>query len=240
MLNLNFQEVVLPIQQRKLMSDKKKLIILTGINKGLGMALFNQLIHRKNFAIFGITRNLNQSQKALLKENLFDCYLHDFTKKIDSIPFKNFLGTYNEIIFINNAFTIEPINHYKDITKKKLQDSISINILTPLFIVNDLVKSLNSDQNLKIINISSGASINPIKGWSMYCSSKSFIEMFFKCLDLEDNIETHSIDPGVLDTDMQLIIRSNSDKDFDWVKYFNSIELKNPNEVAKSIVKNYL
>ena len=64
--------------------------------------------------------------------------------------------------------------------------------------------------------------------------------MFFKCLDLEDNIETHSIDPGVLDTDMQLIIRSNSDKDFDWVKYFNSIELKNPIEVAKSIVKNYL
>lgn len=222
------------------MRFKKKLVILTGINRGLGMALFDQIIYKKDLSIFGITRNINKRQRSQLKENLFNCFFHDFTKKLDSLPFDKFLNGYKEIIFINNTFTIEPLDVFKKITKKKLKDSISINILTPLVIVNDLVKSLNGDQYLKIINISSGASVNPIKGWSMYCSSKSFNEMFFKCLDLEDNIETCSIDPGVLDTDMQLKIRSSSSKDFNWVNNFNSIKLKNPNEVAKLIVDNHL
>lgn len=222
------------------MNQNKKLVILTGINRGLGMALFDLIIHRKNFSVLGITRTLNQRQEDLLERKYFDCYLHDFTKEPDTIPFDEFLNGYVEIIFINNAFTIEPIDLYQNISRKKLMDSISINILSPLTILNNLVKSLRDEQSLKIINISSGAARKPIKGWSLYCSSKSFNEMFYKCLDLEDNIETHSIDPGVLNTKMQAQIRSNSTEDFDWVDHFKSLELKSPNDVAKLIVNDYL
>ena len=61
------------------MNQNKKLVILTGINRGLGMALFDLIIYRKNLSVLGITRTLNQRQEDLLERKYFDCYLHDFT-----------------------------------------------------------------------------------------------------------------------------------------------------------------
>lgn len=222
------------------MSKNKKLVIITGINRGLGKALFNQIMNREDFFIFGITRKINNNQKLLFEKNSFDYCIRDFLYEPEPIAFDNIIKGYSELIFINNAFTIEPMDFFRVIKRNEIKESISINILSPLMILNNLVKSLNEGQHLKIINISSGASSRAIKGWGLYCSSKSFNEMFFKCLDFESNIETHSIDPGVIDTKMQKKIRSNSIKDFDWVDYFKSVELLNPNDVAKKIIDKYL
>lgn len=222
------------------MSKNKKLVIITGINRGLGKSLFDQIMNKEDFFIFGITRKINDNQKQLFKKNCFDYCIRDFLYEPEPIAFGSIIKRYSEIIFINNAFTIEPIDFYRNIKINEIKGSISTNILSPLMILNNLIKSLNEEQYLKIINISSGASTRAIKGWSLYCSSKSFNEMFFNCLDLESNIETHSIDPGVIDTKMQKKIRLNSTKDFDWVDYFKSVELMDPVDVAKNIIDNYL
>jgi NAD(P)-dependent dehydrogenase (short-subunit alcohol dehydrogenase family) len=64
------------------------------------------------------------------------------------------------------------------------------------------------------INISSGAAQKDLDGRSVYCTSKAAAEMFIKCCATEarvkgdnDRVRFFSIAPGVVDTDMQTVMR---------------------------------
>ena len=60
----------------------------------------------------------------------------------------------------------------------------------------------------KILNISSGAAVNPYESWSLYCTSKAGVDMMTKVLSkeqkrLKKGVKIVSIYPGIVDTDMQ-------------------------------------
>jgi NAD(P)-dependent dehydrogenase (short-subunit alcohol dehydrogenase family) len=62
--------------------------------------------------------------------------------------------------------------------------------------------------NGNIILVSSLAAVDPIQGWASYCLSKAALNMLSSLLALEyPNIRTLSVDPGVMDTNMQAQIR---------------------------------
>ena len=63
----------------------------------------------------------------------------------------------------------------------------------------------------RISAISSGASLRPVESWSAYCVSKAGLDMWVRCIALEQqdkNISAISVAPGVVDTDMQSQIRA--------------------------------
>jgi NAD(P)-dependent dehydrogenase (short-subunit alcohol dehydrogenase family) len=62
-----------------------------------------------------------------------------------------------------------------------------------------------------IINVSSGAAIRPLDGWSGYCAGKAGLAMLTRSIDLEHReagIRVFGFQPGTTDTDMQVIIRA--------------------------------
>ena len=97
-------------------------------------------------------------------------------------------------------------------------------------------------ENIIIINISSGAALRAIEGWCTYCQSKAAIDMLTSVIKAENNqkIKVFSIYPGIVDTDMQLKIRSTTEEKFPlhkkFVDYFQNNELVDPLVVAKKIV----
>jgi benzil reductase ((S)-benzoin forming) len=104
-------------------------------------------------------------------------------------------------------------------------------------IVNFLLKNF-SNNLLSFVNISSGAANRAINSWSLYCSSKAFIKMFFEVAECEyQQHKFFNIDPGVMDTQMQKSIRST---DFPDVSSFRNLEeegkLKLPIDVAIEIL----
>ncbi len=223
-----------------------KLIIITGVNRGLGKAFFNCIINREDSLIIGISRKITQEQEVLLKENKFIFIQLDLLRLSnpkEELNFSNYLEKAEKIVYINNAAIINPINRIGSFKDKEIQNIIYLNTTVPLLITNYLFQIANQ-KRITIINISSGAAYLPIEGWSLYCASKAANEMFYKTLGLQEkdntNIKILNIDPGVMDSGMQELIRDTNEIVFprvkDFIKLKEENKLLNTFEVAKKII----
>ena len=217
----------------------KKVFIITGGNSGLGKAFVDILIKDPNTYIISISRQMTEEQVGyspacfhLLKADLAE---ERFGEKL--VILKKLIGN-QEICFLNNASIIEPIVKIADVNDEAIDRTISVNIKSPMYITRYLLRHF-TDNKLTFVNISSGAANRAIGHWSLYCSSKAFIKMFFNVAESE--YEQHrffNIDPGVMDTRMQKSIR---ESDFPAVSNFQELEkegkLKSVDDVALAILK---
>ena len=119
----------------------------------------------------------------------------------------------------------------------------NVNLISPTILCNKVIKKYSlKTNNIVIINISSGAALRAIEGWGTYCQSKAAIDMLTRIIEAENNtkIKVFSIYPGIVDTNMQLKIRSTKEEKFPlqkkFVEYFQNNELVEPLVVAKKIV----
>ena len=142
------------------------------------------------------------------------------------------------VYFINNANKIENIVKIENVKQSAIDAVLSVNIKSTLVIAQYLLKNCNQHK-ISFVNISSGAANRAISNWSLYCSSKAFIQMFFKVAESEyKQHRFFNIDPGVMDTKMQKTLR---ESDFPDVQNFKALEndgkLKLPLDVAQDILK---
>ena len=218
---------------------KKKVFIITGANRGLGKAFVDILINREDSFIISISRRMSENQKSYSPKNFYfldtDLSSNWPTQKISVL--KRIIGKEN-IYFINNASIIDPILKIEDLTKKAIDVVISVNIKSTIMITKFLLKNFKHNK-LSFVNISSGAANRTIANWSLYCSSKAFIKMFFNTAEIEyEQHQFFNIDPGVMDTNMQKSLR---DSDFPDIENFKKLQeegsLKSPSDVAEDILK---
>ena len=152
----------------------------------------------------------------------------------------------SEIIFINNAGIVEPIDKIGKLDEGMIYNSIYVNFLAPALFTNKIIA--RKDLKITILNISSGAANKPFEGWAMYCSTKAGFKMFTEVLLAEnqknDQINVFNIDPGVMDTDMQRKIRDSNFEKFplhnDFVKFKTDGRLAPAEKVAREIVIKYI
>ena len=227
----------------------EKLVIITGVNKGLGLAFFNIFLKEEAITIIAISRNFNNEQKTIKNKRVI--FIEKDLSKLNNVEEELKLNMYyksqfKEVIFINNAASINPIEAIGNFDNDAIVRAVQLNTIAPLLLTNNIIKN-NSSKPVRIVNISSGAAKRPIVGWSIYCSTKSANEMFFNTLKLQEennkNIEVHNLDPGIMDTEMQKNIRSKSEQAMPNVQLFKEYhmteQLKSPQEVALDIVSTY-
>ncbi len=219
---------------------KKTYYFLTGCSKGIGLEIKNELIKDKNNFIIGFSRNI-EKEKNNIKN--FSHIKIDLSKQISKglySKLKNKIPNGHDIVFINNAASIEPIKDISNLTEKEIIDSIMLNVLNP---VNISVFLLSNFKNNKItfVNIGSGASNKSIPHWSLYSSAKAYMIRFYEILQKENEtnskIKFINVDPGLVDTGMQKSIRESDSPDrarFQQAKMSN--KLQKPKEVALSII----
>ena len=215
-----------------------KTYIITGANRGLGEAFVDVLMKRKDCFVISISRSITEKQQNYSVENFYfleaDLTDNILDKKLNIIK-KIVKG--NEICFINNASIIEPILKIEDISIDALDQTILVNIKSTILISKYLLLHFNN-LKLSFVNITSGAANRAISNWSLYCSSKAFIQMFFRVAESEyKQHRFFNIDPGVMDTKMQRSIR---ESDFPDVLNFQNLKkdekLKSPKVVALEII----
>ena len=214
-------------------------IIITGISQGLGEELFN-LLSKKNVKIVALSRRFLDNQYLLEKsKNNIQLCMVDLSNITDVEKVLDELSLEDDIIFINNASKITPIDSIQNISNDDIVNSITTNFITPALIV----KKLSNKKSLFIINLSTGASKRAIQNWSLYCSTKAGIEMFFNVIadDEHKNIEVVNFDPGVMITNMQQQIRNSKFNDVDVFKSYKSKNiLKDTKDVAFEIYERYI
>ncbi|TPV35968.1 SDR family NAD(P)-dependent oxidoreductase [Paucihalobacter ruber] len=216
----------------------KKIFIITGANRGLGSAFVNVLMEDQNNFVISISRSVNEVQKTYAESNFYflniDLSQNSIDKKITIL--KKLINT-EAIYFINNASIIKPISKIEDLDETNIDHTLSVNVKSTILITKYLLQHFNQNK-LSFINISSGAANRPISHWSLYCSSKAFIKMFFNVAETEyPKHRFFNIDPGVMDTNMQENIRESN---FPEVSNFKNLKvdgkLKSPKEVAIEIL----
>jgi len=214
----------------------KKIILITGANRGLGKAIIDLALKDDDSVIISLSRSINEEHKGIstnklifIKVDLSEPFSAELINKIG-----NYISLDSTLYFFNNASIILPIDKIGGFNQPDIETSIKVNIQYPVNLINFILNNFR-DNKIVLVNISSGAGVNPVPYWSLYGGSKAYMNMFFKVLGEEnknnENVILYSIDPGVLNTGMQESIRKNEAPKQD---YFKS--LKDENRLIESEV----
>lgn len=233
----------------------KSINIITGASKGLGKSLAINLSNYNTNCIL-IARNKLELQEVasecikLGSETKVLCADFSSINEIEDLVEQlkiNLPRDTAKITLYNNASTIQPISKINSIKPKDFDNLFRIN-LTAAFALAAAVSSIVIENNIEgfIVNISSGVSKKAIEGWSAYCASKAGLNMLTNSLVAEakafgNSINAVSINPGALDTDMQLDIRLATSHDLPITEKFITMHndglLNDVDDVAKKIIE---
>ena len=222
----------------------EKILIITGGSKGLGLGLAKEY-HKNGYRVISISRS--KAEKLYFEEQ----YQCDLSKNeiIESVVKEIFLhldkNNTQQLTLINNAGDLGTVNTLENLVPDEISYPIQVNLTAPLVLSSQFIKS-SKEWNCKkqIINISSGAAVNPYESWVMYCASKAGLDMMTKVVskeqkELANGVSIVSIYPGIVDTDMQEKARNTPKEHFKAVQRFIDFhkhgDLFSPEQVAKQI-----
>jgi len=147
-------------------------------------------------------------------------------------------------ILINNAGVIEPIAALAEGDPAAWARNIGINLAGGYHAIRAVLPGMLRAGGGTIVNLSSGAAHRPLEGWSAYCAAKAGLAMLTEALALETagaGIRVFGLAPGVIDTDMQGVVRGTDEAQFMDVERFRRMkeagELRSPAEVAEAILR---
>lgn len=122
------------------------------------------------------------------------------------------LDQFNRVdILINNAGVIWPLEEVAETDADEWAYAIQVNLLGPFYMARNVLPVMLEQHYGRILHISSGLAVNPMVGSSAYCTSKAGLDMFMRVLAQEvegTGVTTNVLYPGMVDTDMQVDIRS--------------------------------
>lgn len=217
----------------------KKHIIITGASRGIGDALAT-LCEQQGHEVLRIARTLPEDTDNGLKI--------DLTEKDAHFMIKNWLQQHKmeSVALINNAGTVEPIGKVGQLCHDQLETAIALNLSAPIRLSNlftHLLQDLPIDK--RIMNISSGAGRSINEGWSIYGMTKCGLDHFTQTAFAEQLNEKYpiqfvSIAPGIIQTNMQAMIRQSSVEQFPdverFIKYDKQNALATPEETAARLL----
>lgn len=108
---------------------------------------------------------------------------------------------------VNNAGVLDPVEPLADADPDQWRYNLSVNLLGPFYLIRAALPRLR-DARGRVVNISTGAAVKVIEGWSAYCAAKAGAAHLTRVLAAEEQqITAVSLRPGVVDTAMQERIR---------------------------------
>lgn len=218
----------------------KEVYIVTGASRGIGHAVATQLEQRGHTVVRMARSNPNEL------DNLTEC---DVTSERAAELLKDVLKTYEgseAYTLINNAGIVEPIGVMGLVENDVIARAIEVNVTAPIQLANTFIQQLqNVKATKRIMNISSGAGRKTYDGWGVYGTTKAAIDHFSRIVFDEQKKMTQPIDivaiaPGIIDTDMQTVIRSSSAESFPplqrFLDYKEEGTLATPEETAERLI----
>jgi len=189
-------------------------LLITGANRGLGLALTTEAVKRGHTVYAGVR---NQEQQGDGSNQLTS----DFPNQVYSLRLdvadegtcqaaSNSLEKENislDVIVNNAAILNERSKKIEELDMEKVEESFNINLYGPMRVVKHFLPRLDKGPNASIINISSeaGSFQNAYGGDYPYALTKSSLNMFSAQLRkylAEDQVSVYAVHPGWIKTDM--------------------------------------
>ena len=187
-----------------------KTILLTGPARGLGLAISKKLLS-EGYRVIGVSRKLTSDFEKLMSEK-FSGEAHFISydlEKLKEIPelVNGITRKYGKIYgLVNNAGIafdgVLATMHGTEISKV-----LRINLESAIVITKYACRSMLTNSEGRIINISSIIASTGFNGLSVYAASKAGLEGFMRSLSRElgrSKITVNCVAPGYMETDMTL------------------------------------
>jgi 3-oxoacyl-[acyl-carrier protein] reductase len=190
-----------------------KVVIVTGASRGIGAAAAGELAKagcrlmltaRGKAQVEQVAREIGGNAAAM------ECDVSSWeaVQRVAEETRRRF-GRIDALV--NNAGVIEPIATVAEGDPAAWARSIAINLTGAYYAIRAVLPAMIAAGGGTIVNVSSGAAIRPLEGWSAYCTGKAGLAMLTRAIALEhaaQGIRVFGFQPGTTDTDMQVTIRA--------------------------------
>ncbi len=214
------------------------LTFIAGGSKGLGSELVN-IFSQHNHLVLEFSRSgqgdhhiacdFSNSQACI--ETIKNTFAKHTTNKLNSVN-----------LLINTAI-IAPFGPIAKADHHSIRNHLMINVESTLLLLREFLAAFHDHAIEKSITyISSGASRRAIPGMAIYSASKAFFDRYMDTLAEEQSNEPHpfqcmTINPGVMNTGMQVEIRAQNAEDFPmvdmWHEFHEKGQLADPKDIAE-------
>ena len=197
------------------------LFILTGVSRGMGAAMARQLL-QPGHVLLCLSRHIDDSLAADAARLGVRCdqWAVDLAQAADAAPRVQAWLTGFEprqvagATLINNAAALTRIGPVDECSDAELSSALRVGLEAPMLLTAAFLRATRSwTAPKRVLNISSGLGRRAMAAQSPYCAAKAGMDHFTRCVALDEAHRSHgarvvSLAPGVIDTDMQVHLRS--------------------------------
>ena len=220
--------------------------IITGHSRGLGAASAESLLKR-GYSVLGLARQPNPTLQARFPAQLASVTLdladtQALAAWLSGDTLTCFVTGGEQVLLINNAGTVQPVGPPGSQGAAAVARAVSLNVAAPLMLADAFVAATPAARDRRILHVSSGAARSAYAGWSVYCATKAALDQHARAVaeDRVPALRICSLAPGVIDTDMQLEVRSSPDSHFPSRPRFEALKreggLASPQACAERLV----
>jgi len=148
---------------------------------------------------------------------------------------------------IHNAAAAAPFKALDHHSPEEISASLNVNVHAPVLLSSLWIQRIRPLRIPKqLIVITSASADYPMAGMSLYCSAKAGLNMMVRCLQLEQRglpygVRIAAVDPGMMDTPMQVAAREAHELSFPAAAFFRQSrengQLRTPDSVARRLVE---
>lgn len=229
------------------------LTLITGASRGLGAALAAQRLHEGHHVI-GIARQRSPELTALAQAR--GARLEQWTLDLaDPQPATRHLGdwlaaqdgtAFASATLINNAGVVTVPGPLADTPPAEAARGLRVGLEAALLLCAVFLDETRDWPGpRKVLNISSGLGRRAMAGSAVYCAAKAGMDHFSRAVALEQAMlprgaSVVSLAPGIIDTDMQVELRSANPAAFPererFMQFKSSGQLDSPAAAAKKVL----
>ena len=191
-----------------------RVAVVTGASRGLGAGLVERF-REQGLRVGACARSMPVADDDDLLARPVDV--------TDSVAVASFAGEVAERLgpvelWVNNAGLLAPMGPVRDLDPDEVAEHVAVNLLGVFHGSQAFVGQVRArDGEGVLVNVTSGAALRAYEGWGPYCASKAGVDRLTEVIALEEadsGVRAYAVAPGVVDTDMQVMIRSSSTDDF--------------------------
>lgn len=185
----------------------KKLIIITGATKGLGLAISQQLV-ANDYKVVGTSRTNSLEYTEFMEKNPESVffYPYDFsnTKDISALV-KSIVKSHGRPYGLVNNAALGHDGVLATMHETDIAELIKVNVEAPILLAKYVSRAMLLNREGRIVNVGSIIGSTGFNGLSVYGATKSALGGFTKSLARElgkANITVNTLAPGYMETNM--------------------------------------
>jgi len=228
--------------------ENKKVWLVTGASKGLGLTLVKKLLSN-GYQVAATSRNLNDLSKAVGEfENFLPLSVDLMSEGSVESALSKTISKFGRLDFVVNNAGYGMLGALEELSDKEARENFDVNVFGSLNVIRKALPQMRKQQSGHIFNISSiGGFSGNFPGFGIYCATKFAVAGFTESLAAEVKslgIKATVIEPGYFRTEFltsgSLAVPANPIEAYKEVResqaaHQNDINNQQPGDPAKAI-----